>query len=241
MNLIRVTSEEAFEPTGFPGYDIQMLAYPEEVTFINSRVAEGGHAADRHIHDADQVYYVAEGQMQLELGTTRYHVEPNSLVFIPAGLPHRNWNEGPGTEFHFEIIVPSSRPGRPMLTLVDEATPARTADGQEGYVARADPPTAEPVTLQRLTHSSAGRQSIAVGVCDEGPASPIIGMHTHKFDQFYYVLSGSLSVLVAGDHHDVGERTLVMLPSGVPHCSVNRSGGPVRYLVIEVPGREADD
>jgi mannose-6-phosphate isomerase-like protein (cupin superfamily) len=241
MKFIRATNEEAFEPTGFPGYDIQMLAYPEEVTFINSRVAEGGHAADRHVHDADQVYYVVEGQMQLELGKTRYQVEPDSLVFIPAGLPHRNWNEGPGTEFHFEMIVPSSRPGMPMLTHVDEMEPARTVGGQEGYVAKAEPPTSEPVTLQRLTRALEGRPSITVGLCDESPTSPVIGMHTHAFDQFYYVLSGALTVLVAGAHHDVGERTLVMLPSGLPHCSVNRSGRPVRYLVVQVPGREDSD
>ena len=44
MSFVRVTNEEAFEPTGFPGYTIQMLAYPEAATFINSRVAAGGHA-----------------------------------------------------------------------------------------------------------------------------------------------------------------------------------------------------
>ena len=59
---------DAFEPTGFPGYTMQMLAHPESATFINSRVAAGGHAADRHIHDADQLYFVVEGEMQVELG-----------------------------------------------------------------------------------------------------------------------------------------------------------------------------
>lgn len=243
MSFIRMTDEEAFEPTGFSGYTIQMLAYPEAATFINSRVAAGGHAADRHVHDADQLYYVVEGQMHVELGEARYRAGADSLVFIPAGLPHRNWNEGPAMEFHFEIIVPSARPGRPLMTLVNGAgvdgAGVKHAEGQDGYVVAAYPPPADTVTLQKLTRVGTARPRADVSVCDEPARSPSVGVHTHDFHQFYYLLRGCLTVEVGGETHEARERTLVMLPAGVPHRSANRSGAPVRYLVVNVPGQEA--
>jgi mannose-6-phosphate isomerase-like protein (cupin superfamily) len=235
VSYIRMTRQEAFEPTGFPGYTMQMLAYPESATFINSRVAAGGHAADRHVHDADQLYFVVDGEMQVELGKSRHRAGAGSLVYIPAGLPHRNWNEGPGTEFHFEIIVPSYRPGRPLLALVDDPAPA--AGGPQGYVVTAQKPSALEVTLQRLTASAARAE---VSVCDEPPDSPAVERHTHDFDQFYYLLRGSLTVEVGKDEHHASERTLVMMPAGIPHGSANRSGAPVRYLVVNVPAAAGD-
>jgi mannose-6-phosphate isomerase-like protein (cupin superfamily) len=231
MSYVRLTRPESFEPTGFPGYTMQMLAHPESATFINSRVAAGGHAADRHIHDADQLYFVVEGEMQVELGNARHRAGAGALVYIPAGLPHRNWNPGPGTEFHFEMIVPTARPGRPLLTLVDGATQA-ARNVRAGYVVTAGAPSGPGVALQRLTTTPSRAD---VSVCDEPPGSPAAEPHTHDFDQFYYLLHGSLSVRVGDAEHEAGERTLVMLPAGVPHGSANRSGAAVRYLVVNIP------
>lgn len=243
MSFIRMTSEEAFEPTGFPGYTIQMLAYPEPATFINSRVTAGGHAADRHIHDADQLYYVVEGQMHVELGEARHVVGADSLVYIPAGLPHRNWNEGPDTEFHFEMIVPTYRPGRPLLTLVDGTvggSNGRDGGQPEGYVAAAARQGSPELTLQKLTRGGNGRPRVDLSVCDEPAGNPGVDLHTHAFHQYYYLLRGCLTVEVGGETHEAAERTLVMLPAGVPHRSANRSGAPVRYLVVNVPGQAAE-
>jgi mannose-6-phosphate isomerase-like protein (cupin superfamily) len=240
MSYVRLTRAEAFEPTGFPGYTMQLLAHPESATFINSRVAAGGHAADRHIHDADQIYFVVEGEMQVELGESRHVAGVGSLVYIPAGLPHRNWNPGPGTEFHFEIIVPSARPGVPLMTLVDTSA-ERAAGVRDGYVVTAAAPSGPEATSRRLTASlrrlTASPSRADVSICDEPPDSPAAGLHTHDFDQFYYLLRGSLSVRVGETEHVAGERTLVMLPAGIPHGSANRSGAAVRYLVVNIPGR----
>jgi mannose-6-phosphate isomerase-like protein (cupin superfamily) len=232
MDYIRTTKEAAFEPTGFPGYTIQMLAYPEAATFINSRVESGGHAADLHVHETDQLYYVVEGEMQVELGHDRYTAGADTLVHIPAGLPHRNWNQGPETEFHFEIIVPSARPGKALLRLVESASSA--PDQSPGYVAAAAPASGEAMTLQTLTRESAGFVRPVVSVCDEPAHSAGSDVHTHEFDQFYYVLRGGLSVQVAGAEHEVLERTLVILPSGVPHRSWNPGELDCRYLVVNL-------
>jgi mannose-6-phosphate isomerase-like protein (cupin superfamily) len=233
MDYIRPTREAAFEPTGFPGYTIQMLAYPEAATFINSRVESGGHAADLHVHETDQLYYVVEGEMQVELGDDRYTAGADTLVHIPAGLPHRNWNEGPETEFHFEIIVPSARPGKALLRLVDSASSA--PDQPPGYIAAAAAGSGAKMTLQTLTRESVGSVRPAVSVCDEPAHSAGTEVHTHEFDQFYYVLHGQLGVQVAGAEHEVSERTLVILPAGIPHRSWNPGALDCRYLVVNLP------
>jgi hypothetical protein len=44
--------------------------------------------------------------MDLEIGFEHYSVGPHSLVIIPAGMPHRNWNSGSEPEFHLNLRVP---------------------------------------------------------------------------------------------------------------------------------------
>jgi hypothetical protein len=44
--------------------------------------------------------------MQLEIGLNSYTAGPNTLVTLPAGMPHRNWNEGPDSEYHLNLRVP---------------------------------------------------------------------------------------------------------------------------------------
>ena len=72
---------------------------------------------------------------------------------------------------------------------------------------------AQRLTLQRLTASPSRAD---VSICDEPAGSPPADVHVHNFDQFYYLLRGSLSVQVGETEQDVGEGTLVMLPAGVP-------------------------
>ena len=60
-----------------------------------------------HIHTSDQFYYILQGEMNLELAGRHYTAGPNSLVWIPAGAPHRNWNTGTEDDIHFELIVPA--------------------------------------------------------------------------------------------------------------------------------------
>lgn len=56
-----------------------------------------------------------------------------------------------------------------------------------------------------------------------GEGSPA-GMHTHVVDQLFYILSGTMSLEIAGQGHVAGPGTLVVFPAGVPHRNWN--GGP---------------
>jgi quercetin dioxygenase-like cupin family protein len=69
-------------------------------------VPPGGGMGVNHYHTFNQLYYVTEGQMTVTIGLERYTVAADSLVVLPAYVPHNNANNGPAVERHVNIIVP---------------------------------------------------------------------------------------------------------------------------------------
>ena len=100
-----------------PGFAIQKLLMASDgspnMTLYVATVEAGAGGPDLHIHDFDQFYYVLEGTMSCEIGLRRFTAEPHTLVVLPAGVPHRQWNEGPGPERHLTLIAPEPAPGVP--------------------------------------------------------------------------------------------------------------------------------
>ena len=47
-----------------------------------------------HTHDFDQLYYILRGTLSLDIDGQPVHAGAGSLVVIPAGVPHHNWNGG---------------------------------------------------------------------------------------------------------------------------------------------------
>jgi quercetin dioxygenase-like cupin family protein len=72
-----------------------------------------------HTHTVDQIFYVLEGLMSVEVDGSTYEAGPGSLVVFPAGVPHRNWNAGTDATVHLSISAPLPDPNVPF------ATPAR--------------------------------------------------------------------------------------------------------------------
>ena len=121
MDYIRPASLEALKS--------QPLARRENGAMASrigvSRIAPGGTSpAGFHMHDVDQYYYILTGTLKVEIAketfeeasgknivTDEYVVEPNSLIFFPARVPHRNWNEGPDAVYHISILAPEPEPG----------------------------------------------------------------------------------------------------------------------------------
>ena len=61
------------------------------------------------------------------------------------------------------------------------------------------------------------------------------GLHTHKVDQIFYILKGTMTVEIKGNQFEVGPGTLVVFPAGVPHRNWNRSTEPTLHLSFVVP------
>jgi mannose-6-phosphate isomerase-like protein (cupin superfamily) len=64
-----------------------------------------------HFHDFDQFYFVLEGTLEIRIGNRKMTAGPKSLVVLPAGTLHANFNPGPGIERHVALLVPEPREG----------------------------------------------------------------------------------------------------------------------------------
>lgn len=232
--------DKAFE-TGSPGYRAQFLSHLESAIFINSHIEEGGCGPGLHYHRSDQLYYLIRGSMNVQLGDAVHKVEAGSLVFIPAGLPHRNWNDGPGAETHFEMIIPATAPMAPIAIMVDSADeiPGGLRSTHPGYVRKVDGGAmTEPLPGLRvmpLADPESGSHHTVVNYIEVAPGSAGPGTHIHRFDQYYLVLEGELTVEIALETYTVGPDQLVILPAGVPHRQYNAGEVTERHVAILAP------
>jgi mannose-6-phosphate isomerase-like protein (cupin superfamily) len=74
-------------------------------------VQPGAGSPDRHIHAFDQFYVILEGTMRVEVGRTALDASAPSLVVLPAGCVHRNWNASAQPELHVALLVPEPADG----------------------------------------------------------------------------------------------------------------------------------
>lgn len=216
-------------------YEFQILYWGESCRVIASSVAAGAAAPPRHVHPVDQLYYVIDGEMHGSLGAEPFVAGPGTLVFIPAGTPHHNWNEGGVDEFHFEVLAPAPHPNQEVMTPTDS-----TDAGGRPYFVRplredAFVTALQGFSLQKLLQRTDGSEHVAlyVGVVEPGGAGP--DTHIHRFDQFYYVLEGELSIEVALQRSTARPHDLVVLPAGVPHRQWNEGPEPERHITLIVP------
>lgn len=64
----------------------------------------------RHTHVEEQIYYILSGVMDFEIDGKMFKAVPGSLVVLPAGLPHENWNAGTESVAHLTMDVPAPDP-----------------------------------------------------------------------------------------------------------------------------------
>jgi quercetin dioxygenase-like cupin family protein len=70
----------------------------------------GGSPRGLHTHDWEQIFYVLEGTMTIEVEGARMAAGPGSLVVFPAGVPHRNWNDSGAPTAHLAVNTPLPPP-----------------------------------------------------------------------------------------------------------------------------------
>jgi mannose-6-phosphate isomerase-like protein (cupin superfamily) len=111
---ITLTDEDRFEGDGFAYQTLADRAGGSTGMRLNLlRVAPGSGSPDFHIHAFDQVYFILEGEMHIDIGRRTFRAGAGSLVYIPAGTVHRNYNAGPEIERHISLLVPE--PGDGMV------------------------------------------------------------------------------------------------------------------------------
>jgi mannose-6-phosphate isomerase-like protein (cupin superfamily) len=80
---------------------------------------------------------------------------------------------------------------------------------------------------------SHGRVGILESVMSSSAAGP--PLHTHDFDEAFYVLDGELTFHLNGGLVTVGAGELAFAPGGEPHTFTNRGPAEARLLIVCTP------
>ncbi|CUR56581.1 hypothetical protein NOCA2350073 [metagenome] len=67
------------------------------------------------------------------------------------------------------------------------------------------------------------------------PRSPGPPLHTHAFDEAFYLLEGELTFQIADSLITIGRGEVAFAPSNVAHALVNPSATPARYVFVCTP------
>jgi quercetin dioxygenase-like cupin family protein len=238
LEYVRPVDFAAFRPTAFHSQFIaDRSTGVDSAMLICTRVPRGtGTSLGLHVHVADQFYYILRGRMHVQIGASEYTAEPGSLVFIPAGAPHWNWNDGDEDEVHAELIVPTPPVGHPTGYGVQVADLKASPAKDPYYVrpldeSRLDPSAFSMVSLADRTNGSRSCR-ISVAQVPPGKGTPL---HLHTFDQFYFVISGTMQLQIGLERFTAGPNTYVLLPAGIPHRNWNDGPEMERHINLQVP------
>jgi len=238
LDHVRPVDFAAFRPEAFHSQFIgDRGSGVESCMLICTRVPPGtGTSVGLHVHVADQFYYILRGRMNVQIGASEYTAEPGSLVFIPAGAPHWNWNSGAEEEVHVELIVPAPLPGQPTVYAVQVPSLTATPAVDPFYVRRLDESLfdASRFSAVALADRTTGSRSCRINAVQVPPGKDT-PLHLHTFDQFYYILSGAMQLQIGREMFTAGPNTYVLLPAGVPHRNWNDGPNMERHLAVLVP------
>jgi len=94
---------------------------------------------------------------------------------------------------------------------------------------------ASNAVMKATAETADGAFSISEATFPAGMNGPPPHSHKHTTDSFY-VLDGTLRVMIAGREIDAPAGTYVLIPPGVVHTFANTSERPVRFLNVSSPG-----
>jgi mannose-6-phosphate isomerase-like protein (cupin superfamily) len=105
------------DPTRFEGKGFAYQSLADRSTGAHSmrvnvlRVEPGSGSPDFHIHSFAQLYLILEGEITLDVGRARLRAGSNSVVCLPPGVVHRNFNASGRVERHVSLLVPEPAQG----------------------------------------------------------------------------------------------------------------------------------
>jgi mannose-6-phosphate isomerase-like protein (cupin superfamily) len=104
--------QSRFEGQGFAYQSLVDRSVGATTMRINVlQVQPGSGSPDYHIHAFAQIYVIQEGEMTIDVGRQRFQAGQDTLVLLPAGVVHRNFNAAAATERHMSLLVPEPRAG----------------------------------------------------------------------------------------------------------------------------------
>lgn len=109
MSVRRAEEVEREHVKAGSGTQRQVLIGPEEGPHFALRrfIMEPGGGMPRHTNTVEHEQYVLRGRARVGVGDEVHEVSADSVLYIPAGVPH--WYEAVGEEpFEFLCVVPNA-------------------------------------------------------------------------------------------------------------------------------------
>lgn len=201
-----------------------------------ARVSPSAPGEDLHTCQVDHFYYVIDGSLKFQLGTEQFAAGPDTLVFVPGGTPHRHWNDGSTDAFLFETVVPAPSPADGVQRAEPRPVPNAGTLVRRPHAGGAGAITpSEGFRLQSLAERSSGSEHVSIAAVDLQPALGGARLHFHDFDQFYFVLEGTLDLQIGTRKMAAGANSLVVIPAGTLHANFNAGPGIERHVTLRVP------
>jgi quercetin dioxygenase-like cupin family protein len=96
-----------------------------------------------------------------------------------------------------------------------------------------------PTTLRHkvLLHGEESGGAVAIVENTMPAAAPGPPLHSHAFDEAFYVLDGELTFQLDDQLTTAHPGELIFAPRGVPHTLANLTDSPARYLLVLTPPR----
>jgi putative monooxygenase len=92
-----------------------------------------------------------------------------------------------------------------------------------------------------FTKPTVGTEALRLLVQEYPPGGYTSGHPIHMdFEQTYYVLAGTLTLVLDGKEQVVPEGSFVFIPRGVRHEHRNDESEPLRFMTINVPVRDGE-
>jgi hypothetical protein len=98
MEYVRPSDPDKAVDAGFPGFRAQILSHLESALMMSSHIKEGGCGPGLHYHRSDQLYYLIEGLMNIQLAKYTTSARKRSCSSLP------DWRTATG------MRVPGTRP-----------------------------------------------------------------------------------------------------------------------------------
>ena len=106
-----------------------------------------------------------------------------------------------------------------------------------GYVTNIERDTLENEDYRRVLFTGPNTQLVLMTL----QPGEEIGLEAHRgHDQFIRVESGNGVALLNGEEHPLSDGSAVVIPSGVEHNIINRSGTPLRLYTLYSPPEHPD-
>jgi mannose-6-phosphate isomerase-like protein (cupin superfamily) len=233
------------DPTVFPPgkFHVQVLAGRdsgiESCMAYFAMVPPGTGGPDLHTHEVDECFYVTSGTLSVQLGIEERTAGPDTLVFVPKGTPHRQWNAGAEIVQFFGLQGPApttvTARSAALPTPIENVSSLVRPVRPEAYI-QIQPEAFEgpPFSFQTLIERGTGSGYLRLYKARVHAGSNI-KTHIHAFDQFYFVLMGRFHVAIGLKTYTAGPNDLVVLPAGIVHKNWNADPEVEEHLALLVP------